>query len=46
MLEAAVTRAPVRGIILERDENLPPFAELLGELEQARTIGRRHGRWA
>jgi uncharacterized protein len=46
VLEAAVTRAPVRGIILERDENLPPFAELLGELEQARALGRRHGRWA
>jgi uncharacterized protein (UPF0276 family) len=46
VLETAVTRAPVRGIILERDENLPPFAELIGELEQARTIGRRHGRWA
>jgi uncharacterized protein (UPF0276 family) len=46
LLEAAVKQAPVRGIILERDENLPPFAELLGELEQARTIMRRHGRWA
>jgi uncharacterized protein (UPF0276 family) len=46
VLEAAVSRAPVRGIILERDENLPPFAELLGELEHARTIGRQHGRWA
>ena len=46
VLEAAVSRAPVCGIILERDENLPPFAELLDELEQARTIGRRHGRWA
>ncbi len=46
VLEAAVSRAPIRGIILERDENLPPFAELLGELEQARAIGRRHGRWA
>ena len=46
VLEAAVARAAVRGIILERDENLPPFAELLGELDQARTIGRRHGRWA
>ncbi len=45
VLEAAVTRAAVRGIILERDENLPPFGELLGELEQARTIGRRHARW-
>ena len=46
VLEAAVTRAPIRGIILERDLNLPPFADLLDELEQARTIGRRHGRWA
>ena len=46
VLETAVTRAPVRGIILERDENLPLFADILGELEQARTIGRRHGRWA
>ncbi len=46
VLEAAVSRAPVRGIILERDENLPPFADLMSELDQARTIGRRHGRWA
>ena len=46
VLEAAIVRARVRGIILERDENLPPFAELLAELDQARTIGRRHGRWA
>jgi uncharacterized protein (UPF0276 family) len=45
VLETAVTKAPVRGVILERDENLPPFGELLGELEQARTIMRRHGRW-
>jgi uncharacterized protein len=41
-----VMRAPVRGIILERDENLPPLAELLDELDRARAIGRRHGRWA
>lgn len=46
VLETAVAHAPVRGIILERDENLPPFAGLLGELEQARTIMRRHGGWA
>jgi len=46
LLETALARASVRGVILERDENLPPFAELLGELERARTIGRRHGRWA
>ena len=46
VLESAVARAPVRGIILERDENLPPFSELLDELEHARAIGRRHRRWA
>jgi uncharacterized protein (UPF0276 family) len=46
VLEAAVARAPVRGIILERDENLPPFPELLGELERARAIGRLFRRWA
>lgn len=45
LLEAAMERAPVRGVILERDENLPPLAELLGEVEQARAIGRRHQRW-
>jgi uncharacterized protein (UPF0276 family) len=45
LLETAVARAPVRGIILERDENLPPFAEISRELERAREIGRRHGRW-
>ena len=46
VLEAVVSKTAVRGIILERDENLPPFADLLDELERARTVGRRHGRWA
>lgn len=45
-LDQAVARSPVKGIILERDERLPPLAELLDELDRARTIGRRHGRWA
>ncbi len=45
-LEEAVARSPVKGIILERDERLPPLSELLDELERARAIGRRHGRWA
>lgn len=39
-------RAPVKGMVLERDENLPPFSELLAELERARRIGRECGRWA
>jgi uncharacterized protein (UPF0276 family) len=45
LLEEAVARSPVKGIILERDERLPPFGELLNELDRARAIGRRHGRW-
>jgi uncharacterized protein (UPF0276 family) len=45
LLEAAVARSQVKGIILERDERLPPFGELLAELDKARTIGRRLGRW-
>jgi uncharacterized protein (UPF0276 family) len=46
LLEAVLARSPVKGVILERDENIPPFAELAGELEQARAIGRQVGRWA
>jgi uncharacterized protein (UPF0276 family) len=45
LLEEVLQRAPVKGVLLERDENLPPFSELAGELELARTIGRRCGRW-
>jgi hypothetical protein len=45
LLETAVARANVKGIILERDERLPPFGELLDELDMARAIGRRCGRW-
>lgn len=46
LMDEVVTRAPIKGIILERDENLPPFGELLEELGRAREIGKRHGRWA
>jgi uncharacterized protein len=45
LMDAAVARSPVRGIILERDEDLPPFGDLLDEVARARAIGRRHGRW-
>jgi uncharacterized protein (UPF0276 family) len=45
LLDEVVRRAPVRGVILERDENLPAFRELAAELSRAREIGRRHGRW-
>ena len=46
LVERVVTLAPVKGMILERDENLPPFADLLRELDRARYLGRVHGRWA
>jgi uncharacterized protein len=45
LLEEVVARAPVKGIILERDEDLPPFGALLEELDRAREIGRRYRRW-
>lgn len=45
LMEEVVAQIPVKGIVLERDENLPPFAELSTELEGARKIGRRHGKW-
>jgi uncharacterized protein (UPF0276 family) len=46
LMETVIARAPVQGIILERDENLPPFGDLLVEIERARAIGRRYQRWA
>lgn len=45
LVDAAVGRSPVKAIIIERDDNLPPFADLAGEVATARAIGRRHARW-
>jgi hypothetical protein len=46
LLERVLNRCAVKGVILERDENLPPFSELAEELVRARQIGRDAGRWA
>ncbi len=46
LLGHVLARAPVKGVVLERDENLPPFEVLLGELDRARSVGRSCGRWA
>lgn len=46
LLEDVVARAPVKGMVLERDQNIPPFQQLTDELQRARDIGRRHRRWA
>ena len=45
LMDEVVAGFPVKGIVLERDENLPPFGELAGELQQARQILRSHSRW-
>jgi len=45
LLQAVLERAPVKGAILERDKDFPPFGELLAELERARKLGREAGRW-
>jgi uncharacterized protein (UPF0276 family) len=42
---AAMARFPVKGAIIERDDNLPPFAELAAEIARARALGRSYGRW-
>jgi uncharacterized protein (UPF0276 family) len=38
-------KAAVKGVILERDENLPAFAELASEMRRARDLGREYSRW-
>ena len=42
LFERVAARAPVKGAVLERDENLPPFEELLAEVARARTIMQAH----
>ncbi|ALF52067.1 hypothetical protein ACX27_03095 [Nostoc piscinale CENA21] len=38
IMAEVVARIPVKGIVLERDENLPPFTEIVQELQTAREI--------
>jgi uncharacterized protein (UPF0276 family) len=46
LYDRIVARAPVKGAILERDERLPPFEELLDEVARARATLTERGRWA
>ena len=41
LLEYVLQRAPVRAVSLERDGSVPPFRELMDELQRARAIWRR-----
>ncbi len=45
LLDRVLARSTIKGMILERDEHLPPYSELTRELQRARELGRRHGRW-
>ncbi len=45
LYDRVIARAPVKGVILERDERLPRFAELLDEVAHARATLRECGRW-
>lgn len=45
LYDRIVARAPVKGVILERDERLPIFSELLDEVARARASLQDCGRW-
>jgi uncharacterized protein (UPF0276 family) len=45
LVASACRRFPIKAIVVERDERLPPFAELLAEIERARAIGEATGKW-
>lgn len=44
LVEYVLQHAPVRAIILERDVNIPPLADLLEEVETARALFRKYRR--
>lgn len=45
LYDRVVARAPVKGVVLERDERLPAFEELLGEVARARASLKERERW-
>ncbi|MBT5378849.1 MAG: DUF692 domain-containing protein [Opitutae bacterium] len=46
LMEEVLRRCPAKGAILERDQNLPPFAKVAEEMAKTREAGRKCGRWA
>lgn len=38
LMQEVTSLTKVRGVVLERDENIPPFVELANELDKAKTI--------
>lgn len=45
LYDRVVARAPVKAVVLERDENIPPFGALLDEVARARATLVENGRW-
>lgn len=45
LMATVLQQFPVKGIILERDENLPPYEELRAEMHRGRQLGRTWNRW-
>ena len=45
LIDSVLQYAPVKGVILERDTNFPPFTTITDELKRARDSGRKHERW-
>lgn len=45
LYDRAVARAPVKAVVLERDEKMPPFGALLDEVARARRTLVENGRW-
>lgn len=43
LLEAVLSLVPVKGVILERDDRIPPLADLVPELQRARDLYRNAG---
>ena len=41
----ACERFPIAAVVVERDERLPAFGDLLAEIERAHALGARAGRW-
>ena len=46
LMEEVLRRCPAKGAILERDQNLPPFAKVAEEMAKTREAGRKCGTWA
>jgi uncharacterized protein (UPF0276 family) len=44
LLDHLLAHAPVKGVVLERDEQLPPFSRLLEEIGRVREVWGKHRR--